>query len=90
MAKKPPAGGMTGEARSASPSSCAADPLDAFDLTETERADLLAALQRIVRHFVDLAFEGDALICLSPSEHSLAVEGERIGPPDSGRKGGQS
>lgn len=89
MAIKPSRKDITSE----SGTSCPArpDPLDAFDLTESERADLLAALRRIVCHFVDLAFEGDALLCLSSSEDHLATaEGERLGPPDPGQEGEQS
>jgi hypothetical protein len=53
---------MTAELAGEASPPAGADPLDAFDLTDSERAELLAALQRIVRHFVDLAFGDNELL----------------------------
>jgi hypothetical protein len=79
---------MTAESAGGTSPPAGPDPLDAFDLTESERAELLAALQRIVRHFVDLAFEGDGLLCsLSSQHHSSVRERERSAASDSSQKG---
>lgn len=57
MAKKPSSDGASGVSRPMFPEACREELAD-LGLSESEQTALLDALHRIVRHFVDLAFDG--------------------------------